>query len=131
MPPPTVLSARLVDEVEPGVSVRTGHDRAAPVSRLDCERDLRGTCERVAHGEMAAPERGRVRDENELPVVTGGSGRAGGSRRSAEADRAAAFLARYEQALADEGVPADNRESESWSSLARTLLASNEFLFVD
>ena len=49
----------------------------------------------------------------------------------AEADRAAAFLARYDRALADEGVPADCRGLESWSSLTRSLLASNEFLFVD
>ena len=36
-----------------------------------------------------------------------------------------------EQALAEEGVPADRREAESWSSLARTLLASNEFIYVN
>jgi cytochrome c553 len=49
----------------------------------------------------------------------------------ADADRASVFLARYEQALADEGVSPDRRALESWSGLARTLLASNEFLFVD
>ncbi len=48
-----------------------------------------------------------------------------------EADHAAAYLWRYEQLLADEGVPADRRVLDSWSSLARTILASNEFLYVD
>ena len=41
------------------------------------------------------------------------------------------YLKRYEQSLADEGVAAERREPEAWSSLARTLVASNEFLFVD
>ncbi len=50
---------------------------------------------------------------------------------AAEADRASDFLRRYEQALADENVPAGRRELESWSGLARTLLASNEFFFAD
>ena len=53
------------------------------------------------------------------PAVAGGSRPRGG------------FLRRYEQLLAEEGVPADRRVLESWSSLARTLLASNEFLYVD
>jgi hypothetical protein len=48
-----------------------------------------------------------------------------------EADRSAAFLERYERALADEGVPIGRRAPESWACLARTLMASNEFLFVD
>ena len=47
------------------------------------------------------------------------------------AGRADEFLARYEQSLADEGVPADRREGEAWAGLARALLASNEFLYVD
>ncbi len=50
---------------------------------------------------------------------------------AAEAGRASDFLLHYDQALADENVPAARRALESWSSLARTLLASNEFLFVD
>ena len=48
-----------------------------------------------------------------------------------EARRASYYLRRYETLLADEGVPADRRALESWSSLTRTLLASNEFLYVD
>ena len=42
-----------------------------------------------------------------------------------------AFLARYEQGLAAEGVPAARRPEEAWAGLARVLLASNEFLYVD
>jgi hypothetical protein len=49
----------------------------------------------------------------------------------AESARASAFLERYKRVLADENIPADRRELESWSSLARTLLTSNEFLYVD
>src|SRR5947207_15924186 len=48
-----------------------------------------------------------------------------------EQARSGDYLQRYEQALAEEGVPADRRAVESWSSLARALLASNEFLYVD
>ena len=54
-----------------------------------------------------------------------------GRRRRPSGRRASAFLTRYEQSLADEGVPADRREVEAWAALARTLLASNEFLYVD
>jgi hypothetical protein len=54
-------------------------------------------------------------------------------REPAEADqrRTDQFLARYERSLADEGVPADRRALEAWAGLARALLASNEFLYVD
>ena len=48
-----------------------------------------------------------------------------------ERGRATDFLTRYEQSLADEGMPADRREGESWAALTRVLLASNEFLYVD
>jgi hypothetical protein len=41
------------------------------------------------------------------------------------------FLARYEQSLAAEGVPAAHRPELAWAGLARILLASNEFLYVD
>jgi cytochrome c553 len=44
---------------------------------------------------------------------------------------ASAFLARYERSLADEGVSAADRPNFAWSALARVLLASNEFLYVD
>ena len=42
-----------------------------------------------------------------------------------------AFLERYEQALETEGCAAEGRELEAWSALARTLLASNELMYVD
>jgi hypothetical protein len=48
-----------------------------------------------------------------------------------EAQRANAFLARYEHSLVAEGVAADRRAAETWSALTRALLASNEFLFLD
>ena len=50
---------------------------------------------------------------------------------AAEQGRATEFLARYERSLAGEGVPADRRTGEAWAALARALLASNEFLYVD
>lgn len=45
--------------------------------------------------------------------------------------RAAGFIDDYMQLLRDEGVPAADREPLAWTSLARTLLSANEFLFVD
>jgi hypothetical protein len=48
-----------------------------------------------------------------------------------ERGRADDFLTRYARGLADEGLPADRREAEAWSALARALIASNEFLYVD
>jgi hypothetical protein len=49
----------------------------------------------------------------------------------AERARAEAFLRDYEAGLAAEGLAADRREGEAWAGLARALLASNEFLFID
>jgi cytochrome c553 len=49
----------------------------------------------------------------------------------AERAQASAFLARYERTLAREDVPAAGRPAEAWAGLARVLLASNEFLYVD
>jgi len=48
-----------------------------------------------------------------------------------ERGRAVDFLSQYGRSLADEGVPADRREGETWAGLARALLVSNEFLYVD
>ncbi|GAC1467700.1 MAG: PSD1 and planctomycete cytochrome C domain-containing protein [Isosphaeraceae bacterium] len=48
-----------------------------------------------------------------------------------EQKKAIDFLGRYEQSLASEGVPSDRRAHEAWAGLARALLASNEFLYVD
>jgi hypothetical protein len=48
-----------------------------------------------------------------------------------EDDRSLAYIRQYEQLLAEEGVAADRRSAESWSSLVRTLLASNEFVYVE
>ncbi|MGE3779757.1 MAG: DUF1553 domain-containing protein, partial [Pirellulaceae bacterium] len=50
---------------------------------------------------------------------------------TAEEERAATFLARYDEALALEGVAAEERDVECWAALARTLLAANEFFFID
>jgi hypothetical protein len=48
-----------------------------------------------------------------------------------EQTRSLAFLVRYEQALKDEGCAAEKLELESWSALARTMIRSNEYFFVD
>jgi cytochrome c553 len=50
---------------------------------------------------------------------------------SPEVRRALAYLDRYREALAAEGVPEDRREREAWASFARVLFASNEFYHVD
>jgi hypothetical protein len=50
---------------------------------------------------------------------------------AAECERAGAFLRDYERGLAAEGLPADRRAVEALAGLARVLLASNEFLYVD
>jgi hypothetical protein len=49
----------------------------------------------------------------------------------AERGRATAFLGRYERQLAGEGVGPEGRAREAWTALARAMLASNEFLYVD
>ena len=49
----------------------------------------------------------------------------------AEQSRYSAFLERYEQALTEEGCAAEQRKLESWAALARTMMRSNEFFFVD
>ncbi len=41
------------------------------------------------------------------------------------------FIDAYQASLASEGVPAESREQVTWSAVARSLLASNEFFFVD
>ncbi len=51
--------------------------------------------------------------------------------RPGETDRALAYLARYAEELARLGVPAPRRELEAWTSYARVILCSNEFVYVD
>lgn len=41
------------------------------------------------------------------------------------------YLSRYLQSLEQESIPEDRRELETWSSLARTMFASNHFFYVD
>ncbi|WP_202617357.1 PSD1 and planctomycete cytochrome C domain-containing protein [Roseimaritima sediminicola] len=48
-----------------------------------------------------------------------------------EQARAGEFLERYEDVLKAEGIAAEAREHESWAALTRTLLASNELMYVD
>lgn len=52
-------------------------------------------------------------------------------RKPTESDRAfaASFLAQYEKSLA--GSPTTERAKQTWAALARIVLASNEFLFVE
>ena len=50
---------------------------------------------------------------------------------AAERTQALAFLEQYEQILEAEGVAANCRQQEAWSALARTLMASNELMYVD
>lgn len=49
----------------------------------------------------------------------------------AEIEAARYYLERYEQELAGLHVPPQTRELEAWTSLARVLLGSNEFVYVD
>jgi Protein of unknown function (DUF1553) len=55
----------------------------------------------------------------------------GRSPSTPELDRSLEYVCRYEQALSAEGFAPDRRAVESWSSLARALLASNEFIYLD
>jgi hypothetical protein len=48
-----------------------------------------------------------------------------------ERDRACAFLGACRKAAAAAGVPAAAQELEAWTSLAKVLLAANEFLYID
>ena len=48
-----------------------------------------------------------------------------------ETGKATAFLDQYRQHLAASGVGAAEHDAQAWAALARTLLVSNEFVFVD
>ena len=48
-----------------------------------------------------------------------------------ELQRAATFLSRYAELAKADGVAEQQRDSEAWAALARTMLTSNEFVFVD
>ncbi len=50
---------------------------------------------------------------------------------AAELERWTKFIGAYQSALADEGLAEELREQVTWSAVARSLLASNEFFFVD
>jgi hypothetical protein len=50
---------------------------------------------------------------------------------SEEVETAVGYVRHYQDGLAKEGLAADHREREAWSSLARILLTANEFLYVD
>lgn len=41
------------------------------------------------------------------------------------------FVAAYQQKLSDQGVPPDRQPAAAWTALARVLLTSNEFLYID
>jgi hypothetical protein len=49
----------------------------------------------------------------------------------AEQTRAFAFVEHYKQSLEQEAIAADRHEHGAWSALARTLMASNELMYVD
>jgi hypothetical protein len=48
-----------------------------------------------------------------------------------EQARSLVFVSQYEETLKQEGCETDKRELEAWSGLARTMMRSNEFFFVD
>ena len=49
----------------------------------------------------------------------------------AEVERAMRYLQQYQEGLAQAGVRVEQQEREAWSSLARVLLAANEFVYVE
>jgi hypothetical protein len=51
--------------------------------------------------------------------------------RAAEVRAGADYLRACREALVEAGVPAGRREQEAWASYARTLLASNELIYID
>lgn len=48
-----------------------------------------------------------------------------------EIERCKLYLTRYDQSLEQESLLEEQRELETWSSLARTMFASNQFFYVD
>ena len=42
-----------------------------------------------------------------------------------------AFVAAYQQKLVAQGIPPDKQPAAAWAALARVLLTSNAFLYVD
>jgi hypothetical protein len=49
----------------------------------------------------------------------------------AETQKCARWIDQGESLAAAAGVPAELRDEEAWTSLARVILASNEFIYVD
>tara|TARA_Y100001934_G_C12382457_1_gene793291 strand:- start:2002 stop:4038 length:2037 start_codon:yes stop_codon:yes gene_type:complete len=50
---------------------------------------------------------------------------------TAEVKRAHGYIGRYAELLGQEGIPGRDRAHGAWSSFVKTLLTSNEFVFVD
>ena len=48
-----------------------------------------------------------------------------------EQARALLFLEQYQQALEQEGAAAERRAELAWSALARSLMASNELMYIE
>jgi hypothetical protein len=48
-----------------------------------------------------------------------------------EVEACRAYLRTYAEGLAAKGVPEGDRQRLAWASVARVLLASNEFVYVD
>ncbi len=48
-----------------------------------------------------------------------------------ELEGAKTFLAQYRRQLGSDGIPVGEQSRLSWSAFARTLFASNEFVFID
>ena len=51
--------------------------------------------------------------------------------RADELERARRVPATARAALDSAGCPADSREREAWTSLAKVMLTANEFLYID
>lgn len=50
---------------------------------------------------------------------------------SAESERYVRFVEQYREELAKAGLEASQAELEAWASVAKTILSSNEFVYVD
>ncbi|HZL91470.1 MAG TPA: DUF1553 domain-containing protein, partial [Pirellulaceae bacterium] len=50
---------------------------------------------------------------------------------SAESERYVRFVENYRAELAKNGVEANQAELEAWASVAKTILSSNEFVYID
>ena len=113
----------LFDGADPNATTPQRQDTTVPTQALYFLNDsfFHAQADKVAGLALAKPEAARLDELFRVAFQR--------SPTAKDRDTAAAFLARYAGALTD--TPLADRPKAAWAALARILLASNEFLYLD